>query len=493
MEQLNSKKELLELLLKKQKLQAKKDFWEFCKLREPDFYKDTRQHLKDICYTLQNLYEGTLINSYTKKTYRCLMLNLPPRHGKSRTLTNFTAWCLGNDIKNMVMTISYNDNSATEFSRFTRDIIMQEQIKDTIAFSDIFPGVCIKQGNASVEKWALEGRFFSYLGAGFNGSITGKGCNILIIDDPIKNAEEALNEEFLDKIYRKYTDTLLSRVEGDGIQIICMTRWSKNDLCGKILDSEDKDDWYILNLPAYDEQKDKMLCTDILNKSNFLKLKRNMSDIIFLSNYQQEPIDVKGILYTNFKTYTDTPIDESGNINFECIVSYTDTADEGSDYLCSLIAGVYKGEAWVLDVIYMNEGMEITEPVVAVAFVKNKVNIAQIESNNGGKGFARNIDDLIWEKYKTRSVVIKWFHQSKNKTARILSNSAFIMNHIYFPWNWKSKWPKYFKDMLTYKREGKNKHDDAPDATTGLAEILQNKFRVTKTNKRRKGGRVGRI
>jgi len=463
--------ELLELLTKKAILDSKESFWLFCKTREPDYYTESKSYLKDICNTLQNLYEGKLLKT-NGKSYRCLMLSIPPRFGKSRTLTNFTAWTLGRDIKNMIMTISYNDDSATEFSRFTRDIIMQDKLKGQIVFSDIFPNTKIKSGNAAVDKWALEGRFFSYLGAGFNGSVTGKGCSILIIDDPIKNAIEAMNDSFLDGVYKKYTDTLLSRVEGNGIQIICQTRWSRKDLCGRILTSLDADDWYVLKLPAYDEVNDKMLNEEVLSKENYLKLKRNMSEIIFLANYQQKTIDQQGALYQYFKTYTDIPKDEKGNVLFESIKNYTDTADTGKDNLCSICYGVYKKEAYILDVYYSDKGMEITEPATAKLLFNNKVNVADIESNNGGRGFARAVQKILLEKYNSNHCVINWFHQSKNKVARILSNSNFVMEHIYFPVNWRDRFPKFYEDMMSYQRTGKNTHDDAQDAITGVAEKL---------------------
>ena len=95
-----------------------------------------------------------------------------------------------------------------------------------------------------------------------------------------------------------------------------------------------------------------------------------------------------------------------------------------------------------------------------------------IESNNGGRGFARNVERIYRELFKNNRCRISWFHQSKNKKARILSNSAWVMDHIYFPENWRDRWPDYYKAMNSYQKEGKNKNDDAPDATTGVAEII---------------------
>lgn len=116
--------------------------------------------------------------------------------------------------------------------------------------------------------------------------------------------------------------------------------------------------------------------------------------------------------------------------------------------------------------------MEVTENSVAHALYIYGVNKAKFESNNGGRGFARSVRRILLEKLGTNKCVIKWFHQSKNKQARILSNATWVMEHIYFPVGWQNRWPDYYEAMTKYQREGKNKHDDAPDSTTGIAEDL---------------------
>jgi predicted phage terminase large subunit-like protein len=186
---------------------------------------------------------------------------------------------------------------------------------------------------------------------------------------------------------------------------------------------------------------------------------------IVSANYQQIPIDIKGKLYSSFKTYEELP-------QFQGISAYCDTADEGKDYLCNIIYGVYNHEAYALDVYYTKDPMEITEPETARRLTEYKVNNAKIESNNGGRGFARNIQRILDQTRNYRTIV-KWFHQSKNKQARILTNATWIMEHLYFPVNWRDKWPDYYEAMTTYQKEGKNAHDDAPDATTGVAEDFE--------------------
>lgn len=454
---------------------ARRDFWEYCKLLSPDFYKEDRPHLKILCYTLQKLYEGKLLKP-DGTAFKKLMINMPPQHGKSRTLVNFCDWVLGKNQKERIITASYNDVLAGDFAKYTRDGITEVKNTDNqIVFSDIFPDVRLKFGSKSYFKWALEGQHFNYLGTGVSGSITGIGGSILIVDDPIKSAEEAMNEDALDRVWRWYTGTFLSRVSAEGglpIEIFNMTRWSKKDPCGRILDGAEKDEWYVLLFKAYDEETDSMLCPSLLSRERYDSLSKLMVKEIFLANYNQEPIDIKGRLYQSFKTYVDIPRDENGNPLFEAIRNYTDTADEGDDYLCSISYGVFKGEAYILDIIYTKEPMEITEPQVAKMLYENNVKDAQIESNNGGRGFARAVERLLWEVHRTKRVFIKWFHQSQNKLARILSHSTFVMNNIYYPVNWADKWPEYHNAMITFQKEGKNKNDDAPDATTGIAESL---------------------
>ncbi|KYG35326.1 terminase [Alkalihalobacillus trypoxylicola] len=455
--------------------QSRKLFWEFCMTLEQDFYQDDRLYLKEICDTLQALYEGTLINKKTGKPYRKLMMNIPPRHGKSRTLVNFTKWLLGINNQNKIITASYNDDMATDFSRYCRDGIKEtKNIPTDIIYSDVFPQTKIKDGNASVQTWALEGSFFSYKGVGIGGGVTGKGANILICDDLVKDIEVATNDDALDKIWKWYTGTFISRAESNSIEIMNMTRWANGDPCGRILDSEDADEWYILKMEAYNEKTDTMLCDDVLSKERYLYLKRQSDPLSFASNYHQEPIDVKGSLYKDLLTYDDIPQDDKGNSKFEQIISYTDTADQGNDYWCTIVAGLYNGEAYLLDVYYTQEGMEVTEPATAKMLYDNEVNLAKFESNNGGKGAARNVERLLWDNHNTRKTVIEWFHQSKNKKARIVSNSHFVMKHIYFPHNWNIRWKEFYKAITTYQKDKRNKHDDAVDCLTGIAESINN-------------------
>lgn len=442
---------------------ARRDFFDYCELMAPDFYKRSRQYLVQLANTLQEF----VFNSPKK----VLVISIPPRTGKSRTASLFAEWTFGKDPTKKIMTGSYNETLSTQFAKTVRNTIQTQKVEPFIpVFSDVFPDVKIKQGDAAMNMWSLEGQYSSYLATSPSGTATGFGCSLMIIDDVIKNAQEANNQLTKQSHYEWFTNTMLSRLEEGGKIIIIMTRWASDDLAGRII-NHFQDDAEIISLKALQDDGT-MLCEDVLSRESYEEKKKLMSPDIFYANYQQEPIDLKGQLYTSFKTYDSLP-------QFEKIQSYTDTADTGSDYLCSIIYGIYQKEAYILDVIYTNEPMEITEPLVAKHIFEYKVNQADIESNNGGRGFSRQISHYLTNTYNTNHTVIRPFHQSKNKQARILSNATWVMEHIYFPQNWHNKYPEFYKAITAYQREGKNLHDDAPDALTGVAEkvnVLQPVF-----------------
>ena len=397
-----------------------------------------------------------------------MVVNMPPRHGKSRTATKFVQWLFGKyGIDKKVMTGSYNETLSGTFAKAVRDVIAEKPTEGILTYGDIFPGTKIKYGEAAAQKWSLEGsQQANYLATSPTGTATGFGCNIMIIDDLIKNSEEAYNESVLQKQIDWFNNTMLSRTENDFKIIIIMTRWSTKDLAGYVLANYDN----VVHINYKAVQDDgAMLCEAILSYKDYKIKTKNMNKDIVLANYQQEPIDVKGRLYSHIKTYTDIPRDSKGNNLFKYILNYTDTADTGGDYLCSICYGMYESTYYILDVLYTKEPMEVTEPATAQMLTNNNVGNALIESNNGGRGFSRNVIRELKSLGNTHTK-IQWFFQSKNKTSRILSNSTGVMQNVLFPVNWEDRWPDFAEAIRKYQKEGKNAHDDAPDALTGVYE-----------------------
>lgn len=439
---------------------SRREFWQYCKLTSPDFYSNDRVFLHDLADKLQWFVE--------EAEQQIMVVNMPPRHGKSRTATKFVQWLFGKyGIDKKVMTGSYNETLSGTFAKAVRDVIAEKPTEGILTYGDIFPGTKIKYGEAAAQKWSLEGsQQANYLATSPTGTATGFGCNIMIIDDLIKNSEEAYNESVLQKQIDWFNNTMLSRTENDFKIIIIMTRWSTKDLAGYVL--ANYDDVVHINYKAVQDDG-AMLCEAILSYKDYKIKTKNMNKDIVLANYQQEPIDVKGRLYSHIKTYTDIPRDSKGNNLFKYILNYTDTADTGGDYLCSICYGMYESTYYILDVLYTKEPMEVTEPATAQMLTNNNVGNALIESNNGGRGFSRNVIRELKSLENTHTK-IQWFFQSKNKTSRILSNSTGVMQNVLFPVNWEDRWPDFAEAIRKYQKEGKNAHDDAPDALTGVYE-----------------------
>lgn len=439
---------------------ARRDFWEFCKLTAPDFYKEDRPFLRDFAQKLQWFIE--------ESPAQIMVVNAPPRHGKSRTGQKLTQWLFGKyGIDKKVITGSYNETLSSTFAKGVRNTIAEKPSPGLVVYSDIFPKTKIKYGEAAAQIWALEGsEQANYLATSPTGTATGFGANIIIIDDLIKLSSEAYNEHTLQAHIDWFNNTIMSRTETGFKIIIIMTRWATGDLAGYILANYEN----VVHINYKAVQDDgSMLCPEILTREDYETKTQKMNKDIILANYQQEPIDIKGRLYSRIKTYIEIPKDENGKPLFSYILNYTDTADTGGDFLCSICYGMYGSSYYILDVLYTKDAMEVTEPETAKMLARNNVGCAIIESNNGGRGFARNVERQCRERGNNHTVV-KWFHQSANKAARILSNSASVMNNVYFPINWTDRWPEFATDIIKYQKEGRNAYDDAPDALTGVYE-----------------------
>ena len=461
-------------------IQGKKICWQIgfnptihipCIIERKQLFEFSKQRKISIV-DIEKMQEKTEGNCITVEGGIYLVGNtLIPTHN-SRTATLATQWLLGHNPRYKIMTCSYNEKLSSKFSKNVRNAIAggKNLNKDLITFSDIFPDINIKRGSASVSNWALEGsEEDNYLATSLNGSATGSGADFVIIDDLIKSEYEAFNADILESHYDWFVGTIYSRLEGKRKLIIISTRWASKDLCGRLLSMfQEQGRKYVLfsrkaceNGKMLDEKK--LSYNDYMN---ILKTMRETSsgEAIARANYDQEPIDLKGVLYEHLVTYEQKP-------NFIRIEAVCDTADTGSDYLCSIVYGKTEDKmAYILDVIYTKESMETTEQKVAKQFTDYNVSIAHIESNNGGRGFSRAVERIARQELNNRVTILKPYTQTMNKQSRILSNATAVELNVRFPKDWKQLYPEFYKSVTEYQKEGKNLHDDAEDTLTAIVE-----------------------
>ncbi len=369
---------------------ASKSLFDYCKIVDSnEFYNEEKaSYLKEMCKAIQE---------FENDDNEALIINMPPRHGKTRTVNNSVNWLLGRNPKYKIMEGCYNVQLSRRSSKKVRNAILQNTQVNRIVFKQVFPKVEIKKGSASIDNWGLEGNEEeNYLATAPNGSSTGIGADFLILDDTIKKKYEAYHKEYLRQLFEDwFCDTLYSRLEGKRKIIIVMTRWSTGDMAGRLMQMFDEQGrkYKLISKKAYDNKTNTMLNSSILNKHQYDNLIKTIGEDIVKANYDQEPVDLKGCLYKRFLEYDPADIrsidNPNGKIIFKDIRCRCDTADTGDDFLCSIVYGVTRdNQAYVLPInaiIYTQDDMETTEKQVAKQLLDNNVMVFRPESNNGRK------------------------------------------------------------------------------------------------------------
>lgn len=427
-----------------------------------------------------------LLEAFAAGRIRRLMITIPPQHGKSLgSSVALPAWLLGGNPNLHIAIASYSASLAQKFNKRVQRLI------DSPAYNAIFPDTTIKPSGrtGSYQRTAdlteIVGHTGDLVAVGREGSLTGNPVDIFIIDDLYKDAMEANSPTVRDNCWDWYTSVVRTREHNNSQELIVFTRWHKEDLIGRIkqkervvelkewsqIDTIAPNEWLHLNLEALkttpatelDPRKVGEALWEERHSATLLREKQRLDTLQFEAMYQGRPSDAAGLLYgDNFKTYTCLPtpneVVKKGN--------YTDTADTGDDYLCSMSYSVgLDGNIYIEDVVYSREKMEVTEPMVARMLAECGTREALIESNNGGRGFARNIQRLA------PKVSVGWFHQSANKESRILSNASTVLRTVRMPVDWKERWGDMAAHLMGYNRRFRtNRWHDAADVLTGIVE-----------------------
>jgi predicted phage terminase large subunit-like protein len=224
-----------------------------------------------------------------------LMIFMPPRHGKSElTSKYFPAWFLGHFPDKRVMLTSYEADFAASWGYKARNILDEN--------GHLF-GLKVSGASAARNRWDIEGHDGGMVTAGVGGPITGRGAHLLIIDDPVKNAEDANSKTMRDKAAEWYKSTAYTRLEPGGAVIIIQTRWHEDDLSGRLL-KEEPDKWKVISLPALAEENDPMgrtlgqpLSPHRYNIEALQEIKSTIGSYWFNSLYQQHPQPVEGAIF----------------------------------------------------------------------------------------------------------------------------------------------------------------------------------------------------
>lgn len=268
-----------EVLLERR--QARDSLLPFVTLTKPDF--EVGRHHEMIASCLERVESGEVDRQ---------MIFCPPRHTKSELATRrFPAWYLGRHSNAQVISASYNSELASDFGREVRNLVAHP------TYSQIFPGVGLSEDSQAANRWHLKSGG-QYIAAGVGTAITGRGANLIIVDDPIKDRQEADSETTRARIWDWYRSVLYTRLMPGGSIVLIQTRWHDDDLAGRLLmeAEEGGDQWDIVELPALargedplGREKGEALWPEWYPEERLLQIKSVIGSRDWSALYQQEP------------------------------------------------------------------------------------------------------------------------------------------------------------------------------------------------------------
>ena len=425
---------------------------------------------QEICETLDNFLKDLIDGKRPR-----LIITMPPRSGKSEIVSRrFPAYFLGKYPDLSIISVSYSASLAEDFSRDVQRII------DSDEYKKIFPNT--KLSDKKDKNYKRTSDFFEivdhkgvYCSAGVGGSITGKGCDILIIDDPIKNRQEANSETVRKKIYDWYSSTAYTRLSPIGGVIMMCTRWHLDDLIGKVLSDKNQKPFHVISYPAiaeHDEPHRKQgealhperFSLEILNE-----IKSTLSTADWLSLYQQKPVPEGGAIFETSKIryYDET----SEPKRFDQIVGSWDMTfkeNKTSDFVVGQLWGRKGADFYLLDMV--RDRMDFVKTLKVFINFANKhknCNCWLVEDKANGTAIISTLKKHI-------SGIIP-ITPKESKQERAYAITPYLeAGNIFFPKN--QNFTKDLEEEMLQFPAGA--HDDTVDSMTQALNYFRMKKRV---------------
>ena len=283
-----------------------------------------------------------------------LIITMPPRHGKSMLASEFfPAWYMGRNPDHYVISATYAQELSDDFGRKVKN-----QIEDS-SYQAIFPGVGLADDSKSSKRFHIEGlgdggyehsttQRGAFYAVGVGGPLTGRGAHLMLIDDPVKNREEAESEVIRKKTKDWYTSTAYTRLMPGGRVVIIQTRWHEDDLAGWLLREHAHEGWVHLNLPAISNDG-VALWSEQYGIDALEKIKRAIGQRDWSALYQQAPSPESGDYFKAEWFHTVNQLPERHNLSIYGGSDYAVTAD-GGDYTVHVVVGIDPvGRMYLLD------------------------------------------------------------------------------------------------------------------------------------------------
>jgi predicted phage terminase large subunit-like protein len=389
-----------------------------------------------------------------------LIINMPPRHTKSEFASYLLpSWFLGKYPHKKVIQTSHTAELAVGFGRKVRNLV------DSEIYSSIFPGVSLQADSKAAGRWNTN-KNGEYFAIGVGGAVTGKGADLLIIDDPHSEQEAALaavNPEVYDKVYEWYTSGPRQRLQPGGVIVIVMTRWSLRDLTGQVIKSAAQrggDEWEVIEFPAI-LPSGNPLWPEFWSLDELSALKEELPNSKWQAQYQQQPTSEEGAIVKRewWKVW-----EKDSPPKCEFIIQSWDTAFETtnrSDFSACTTWGVWTSEEGETNIILLNaykarlEFFELKKRVLE-EYKEYEPDALIVEKKASGIS--------LYQELRRMGVPVAEFTPSKgnDKVTRLNSVSDIIQSgRVWVP---QTNWAEELIDEVASFPSGE--HDDLVDATT---------------------------
>ncbi len=396
---------------------------------------------------------------------------MPPRNGKSMSVSEtFPSWFIMKNPHRRVIEVSYGEDLAQRFGRLNKEKIRE--------FGKKIFNIELDSCNHSNTNWSIAEFRGGMISRGVGGGITGEGADLLLIDDPIKNREQADSITYREKLWAEWQDTLLTRLHPGGAIIIILTRWHEDDLAGRIL-KENGDDWTVLKLPAIAEEDDligrnpgeALWAEHGFDVEYLAKKKIEVGSRTFASLYQQRPAPAEGNMFKRdwWQFYKLAPL------NFDYILQSWDCTfkdTKNSDFVVGQVWGKKGAEFYLLDQIRAKMNVSATMTAIKTMTAKwSKAYEKLVEDKANGPA----VITLLTKEISGLIAV----NPEGGKEVRAQAITPFAeAGNIYLPDPSIAPWIHDYIEEFASFPNGTN--DDQVDATTQAITRLHNKGGTTK-------------